>query len=75
MAIERVTGDAAVGDVVERVLDNGVMVDLIHSSDDDDDRGRPPPDTPAGAAALLDAALEPQGRPPSRPERTRRKTK
>jgi hypothetical protein len=69
MAVEHVTGEAALLDVFERVLDNGVVID-VDSMDDDDDRG----EGPSGAPALLGTALEPRRRTPSRPERTRRKT-
>jgi hypothetical protein len=70
MAVAHVTGDAMFLDVVERVLYNGVVIDVMDSIDDDDDRG----EGSSGAPAVLGITLEPRRRARSRPERTRRKT-
>jgi len=72
MAIEHVTGDAMFSDVLECVLDNGVMLGgLDHSIDEDD--GDDGGDGSSGTPAVLAIALEPRRPPSSPPERTRHK--
>jgi hypothetical protein len=113
VAVEREAVGASLSDVLDRVLDKGIVIgdrarlslfdllpvaassqsgfedeyDLVginllpgaassqpawEDDDDDDDDGG---EGSSGAPAILERPMEPRRRPPSRPERTRRKSK
>ena len=69
MPSQRLTGDAMFLDVVERVLEKGIIIEFVQPVEDDDDDGG---EGSSGAPAILAFAPKPPRRKPG-PERTHRK--
>ena len=69
-ASQRLTGDAMFLDVVERVLEGGIIIDIVDPIEDDDDGDDS--EGSSGAPAILAFAPKPPRRKPG-PERTHRK--